>query len=211
MAALVVSVSGTPHMISYVTTPESLTILTAAIAAFVAIGVFIAGQFVRAVDARRERRRELVVRMIETVDGVVRHQTLPAILRHWRPTEMELALAQSRLVMDLGEKDLVIAWWVWGQTQRVLLTTTRSEHIRAAAAITNRLVQWHRGTIKRQWFADEIKRTAVIPDFTVPASVAWKRNFKALGETTVILGGAAALLFGVKQIFVGRAPALASA
>ncbi|WP_129586616.1 hypothetical protein [Microterricola viridarii] len=179
---------------------ESVALLTAAVAAVIAIGVFIAGQVLTFLASRRERRRLLVVRMIDIIDDLVRRQSIPAMIRNWKNADIELALVQSRLAMDLTKRELVIADWVWGQTQRVFLSTTKSEYVELTMAVSSRLVQWHRGAIGLDWFVEDLRRNPVQPDFRIPNSVGWKRNFGAIGETITLLGLVALVLNGVTRV-----------
>lgn len=180
----------------------SVAFTTAAVAAVVAIGVFISGQVMSILAARRERRRELVVRMMDIIDALVRRQALPAMIRNWKAAEVELALAQSRLTLDLSNRELVIAAWVWGQTQRVFLSTTKKDYINLTTAISSRLAQWHRGTIGLKWFVEDLKRNPVLSDFKIPSSVGWNRNFSAFGETFGLLAAVAVVLNATKRVII---------
>lgn len=180
--------------------PSATAVVTTLITVSVAFAVFIASEVLKQVQARRERKRLTIVRMLDTLDTVMRRQAYPGIVSAWRSSEVDLVLTLPRLSIDLPKRDLVIVNWVWAQTQRFAVATNKREMIQRAAQIESNLTKWYRGELKREWFNQAVRSEPMIKEFRVAKSVAWKRAARDVPLSTILLGTAAAILFGVRQI-----------
>lgn len=139
--------------------------------------------------ARKELRRQVVTRVLDVVDDLARQQARPVLAGAFRRREIDLALLQTRLLLDLRKRDLIVAYWVWAQTQRILSANKESEATRRAIAIGVGLGEWHRGSRKRRWFTMALDFEPVIEDFVIPRAARWRQSGRLLKET--LLGGLA--------------------
>ncbi|WP_125617103.1 hypothetical protein [Specibacter cremeus] len=179
---------------------NTTAIIVAAISAFVAAAVFIVGEVLRYYRDRKERRRQLVVRMLDTIDQIVHRQMLPPLMRGWRSDEVDLLMTAQRLLVELRKRDLVVGKWAGAQTQRLARTTDKSKYLERVLRIESKLIGWHRGDIKLRWFAEDLKREPLLEDFRVPPLVGWKRSAGDVGENVRLIGGAVAVLVVLKRI-----------
>jgi hypothetical protein len=176
-----------------------VAVLTSLLATTVALGTWGFTQWRLGRAVKRESRRQLVSRVLDVVDALVKQRTLPVLLIAWRRKEIDLALLQTRLVLDLPKKDQVIAKWVWAQTERLVIAKDESEVTRRAIAIGGALSLWHQGFCKRKWFKGQLALEPVIEELKISAAAKWRlsgRNFREVLALGVI---ASALGFAVSQ------------
>lgn len=169
-------------------------------AAVVALLVFVLNSIWRAKRDAREVRRRLVARVLNTVDSVVKQSTRPLVLTMWNRNEIDLALVQTRLALDLEKRDAVISHWVWSQTQRILVAKTDSDVTRIAGDIAMRLAMWHNGAVSRKWFQLALLASPVDGDFTIPKRLRWRKTGKLIKESATLWGLLAGGVWIVKQV-----------
>lgn len=172
----------------------------ATLAAFVAIALFIIGEIRRSRTAKRESRRQLVVRVLDVVDDVITLQLKPPLLRGFRSPDVDVALMLQRLLLDLDKSELSVSRWVWAQTQRLTLTETKKDYVARASRIQGQLVSWHRGDIDVAWFDEDLTREPVDDNFAIPKTTAWKRAARNVPETTVLMSGIALAGLGLRRL-----------
>jgi hypothetical protein len=171
---------------------ESTALLSASIAGFIAVAVFIAGEIAKEVRGRREKKRQLIARVLDAIDATLRSHTRVLSSLSQNHGEMGLALLQTRLAMDLPARDVAISNWLWAQTQRVLLAKDRE------AAIGMALARWYQGSMKTAWFTSELVKEPVITKFAIPRGLRWRRNLSTFGQILLMGIGVGAALIGSK-------------
>ncbi|GAA4682671.1 hypothetical protein [Frondihabitans cladoniiphilus] len=172
----------------------------ATLAALVAITLFITGEIRRSRTAKKEARRQLVVRVLDVVDDVITLQLKPPLLRGFRSPDVDVALMLQRILLDLDKSELSISTWVWAQTQRLTLTETKHDYVLRASRMQGQLVSWHRGDIDVSWFDEDLAREPVIDKFSIPKTTAWKRAARNIPETTVLMAGIALAGLGLRRL-----------
>ncbi|UKA61986.1 hypothetical protein [Arthrobacter sp. FW306-04-A] len=117
--------------------------------------IFGLSEWVRANNARKERRRQSVVRMLDAIDRTLRAERWPLITKVWRTMDLDLVLAQNRLVMDVPKQE--IALWIWLKTRVEEMITGKSSRSRAeiAGEMSGAVTAWYRGDRNAAWFAEQ--------------------------------------------------------
>jgi hypothetical protein len=182
------------------TTIEWLSLFGTFSAAVVALLLFVGSSILKARQDARELRRLLVARILTTIEHVVKQSVRPLILTMWNRNEIDLALIQTRLALDLPEGDVAISQWLWGQTQKIYLAKTDNEATRVATGIAMRLALWHNGAISRKWFESELLSSPVIAHFTIPKRLKRKKTWKLVKEAASLWGVVAGAALIVKEV-----------
>ncbi|MGJ8721080.1 MAG: hypothetical protein ACSHW9_04475 [Salinibacterium amurskyense] len=146
---------------------------------------------------RREASREMVARVLDTLDEAARLLIRPPVARLWSNSEVEYALLLPRLLLDLGPKNQVIAVWVHRQIQLMMLEPSGKKALRVKARVAEKLIQWQQRTLKREWFEHEVGEDAPATEFVVPFRIklsraardswAWFQFFAVFSSVAVLL------------------------
>jgi len=164
------------------------TLLTAALSAFVAVGIYRRGERARGREAAREQQRLTVVRMLDTVDAAVRSRLGLAVFRGFRNPNVDTLLALPRLLVELPKDDLPVAEWSAAQVQHALQTTRRKPFVTRMMTIETQLISWHRGDVATAWFAEELNKEPFDPKFKIPRATRVGTWAREVLEAVVVFG-----------------------
>lgn len=137
--------------------------------------LFTLDRYFRARAERRELRRKLMVRVLDTLELATRSLVRPAFVQAWTNSDVEYAMLLPRLLLDLGKRDRVIAVWVLRQVQLMQLEPAHKKALAIRAEVTSKLLLWHLGELKTSWFDREVARDRPARQFAVPRSTKFKR------------------------------------
>lgn len=143
----------------------AVTLGVGVLAAVVAIGVHRAGERARREDARYEQQRQMIVRMLDTIDDSIRAGLVPRIFRPSRSPELELTMALPRLLLDLPSADLAVAEWAASEVQRARGKVRRMDFVQRVVAVESALISWHRGDLPLSWFKERLNDRPYQKDF----------------------------------------------
>ncbi|MET3452222.1 hypothetical protein [Curtobacterium sp. 1544] len=150
----------------------AVTLGVGVLAAGVAIGVYYAGERNRRKEARQELQRQMVVRMLDTIDDAIRAGLVPRMFRLSRTPELEVVMALPRLLLDLPTQDLPVALWAASQVQQARKKLRRRAFVLRVVEIESALISWHRGDRPLTWFEEQLTLQPYDPKFTL----AWWRR-----------------------------------
>lgn len=146
---------------------------------------------------KRELRRLLVARVLDTFDQSTRLLLRPAVAQLWTNGELEFTLLTPRMLLDLSKQDRVIALWMQRQVQLMQLAVRKEAKVRIRAASAEALLLWHHGERDLQWFTTQLKADPQQQPFKVPAITKAKqlgRDSWAWAQVFAVLAGVAFLI-----------------
>ncbi|MCU1584533.1 MAG: hypothetical protein JWM49_1089 [Microbacteriaceae bacterium] len=131
-----------------------------------------------------------MVRVLDTLDALIRFMIRPAFVSVWTNPQIEYTLLMPRLLLDLGREDRMLAAWVQRQIQLMQLATSKKEAVRIRASVAEKLLGWHLGEINTAWFADQVRNDPAAVKLEIPLRAkakqlsndawAWAQLFAAL-------------------------------
>ena len=149
---------------------------------------------------RQEKRRQLMARVLDTLDLASRSLARPAFVKMWTNTDLEYALLGPRLLLDLGKKDRVVAAWALRQVQLMQLESSAKRALLLRASVSAKLLQWHHGELRRSWFEGELRVNKIDPDFRVPVKVKSDRMMRDAWSWAQLLGLVVAFAFMIREV-----------
>ncbi len=152
-------------------------------------------------DQRQEVRRQLMTRVLDTFELSTRSLVRPALVQLWTNSDLEYALLLPRLLLDLGDKDRVIAAWVQRQVQVMQLEPSKRKALAIRTSVGEKLLRWHHGELPRTWFEAEVQRDPARQGFTVPKTIKIRRVFYDSWEWVQLLGTSIAVGLAFRKIF----------
>lgn len=151
--------------------------------------------------ARTAARREVVSRVIDTVERASRAYALYPISKLWTRPEMELLLVLPRLVLALDSRERDIAVWVARQVQRMQLEKSEKRAIAVAQTVGFHLAEWHHGQRPLSWFKSQLETDPYDPRFSVPRQIRLGRGFRQFRDMIVVVGAAGILRLAWRRTF----------
>ena len=178
-----------------------------------AIGVLVTGAgliitiALFAVESARARRaaaeasrRELLGRVIDTVERAARAQTRFPFGHVRGRNEFEFALALPRLLVALSKQERPIAIWVAKKIQLMSAMPKVKDTTRVAFEIAFRLTDWHTGDTKLKWFEDQLELDPYDVSFRVPARVTFQRQARFSLEVAKVTVVGVGTLLSIRSI-----------
>ena len=120
---------------------------------------------------RREVRRQLMVRVLDTLELATRSLVRPAFFQAWINSDVEYAMLLPRLLLDLGKRDRAIAAWVHRRVQVMQLQPSPKAALVIRADVAGRLLQWQQGELRLAWFERQLKTDRPLTPFEVPRKI----------------------------------------
>jgi len=148
-------------------TPASIALLTTSATLAVTIVLFILEWRRHVKESHLETRRRAISRVIDAVEAASRATSTPFHPR--AGGELELALAVPRLLLEIEPKQRAVANWTIRKIQLMRLAPTDVTANGIALEIGSRLIQWHHGELRLDWFEEEVRRDPPVSPFRVPA------------------------------------------
>ena len=132
-------------------------IITSSVALFTALLIFGLSELYRSRNAREERRRASAVRLLDAIDQLLRTQRRPAIAQMWASADLDVMLAQNRLLLDVDKE---IELWVWLRARVNELVSDQPSRPKSeiAGEMSGAVTMWHAGRLKSKWFAEQNRK-----------------------------------------------------
>lgn len=167
---------------------------------FVTVVLFAWDRLSTRARAKRELKRQLVARVIDTFDASTRSLIRPAFMQAWTNAELEYTLLLPRLLLDLNGRDRFVALWMHRQIQLMRLAVTKSERVTARASVVERLLEWNEGTRKSGWFAQQVRDDPPRAEFSVPARTRLRQFSRDSWAWAQLFAAVAALGYLIKSV-----------
>jgi hypothetical protein len=173
------------------------TAILAAIAVVVTLWLSIAESRRRAAEERARLKRDAISRMLTTMEvSIRRNQGSLNSLRFWSSPDLEYALAIPRLLHELGAENRHVSYWVFGEIQLMLKSTSDKGASEIGVKMCMKLVEWGHGAVPDDWFETELKSKPLSSPFHVSRRSKLLRGFNRLRTAFVafaaltVMGGA---------------------
>lgn len=186
--------------------PASIGFATTGTTLLITVSLFALDRVLGRRAVRQEKRRQLMVRVLDTLDLASRSLARPAFVQMWTNSDLEYALLGPRLLLDLGKKDRVVAAWVLHQIQLMQLEASAKRALVLRASVSARLLQWHHGELRRSWFDGELRVSGIDPDFRVPMKVRSERMMRDAWSWAQLTGVVVAFAFTLREVVRREVP-----
>jgi hypothetical protein len=177
--------------------PVAIGFATTGVTLLVSVVLFTVDRSLKIRADRREVRRQLMVRVLDTLELATRSLVRPAFVQAWTNSDVEYAMLLPRLLLDLGKRDRAIAAWVHRRVQLMQLEPSRKAALVIRADVAVKLLQWQQGELKLAWFQSQLNLDRPADPFKVPQKIkltrlaydgwAWAQLFLFLAGTSAMI------------------------
>lgn len=192
---------GTQPMNYLVQNAPAFGVIVTGLGVIVTVVLFLVQSSRQKKDARVAARKQIVSRVLDTVERASRAYALYPLSKVWTRSEMEVVLVLPRLILELEPEDRDIAAWVGRQVQRMQLQTSDKAALQIAQTLAFQLAEWHHGNRPLAWFRSELVADPYDMSFTVPTSNSVKRWLRQLRDTGFVLGALGMLRWTWRRTF----------
>lgn len=151
--------------------PVAIGFATTGVTLLVSVGLFALDRTLKIRADRREVRRQLMVRVLDTLELATRSLVRPAFVQAWTNSDVEYALLLPRLLLDLGRRDRAIAAWVHSRVQLMQLQASPKSALAIRADVAGKLLEWQQGELNLAWFEGQLGLDPPVHGFKVPLRV----------------------------------------
>lgn len=163
----------------------TLGALAASAGVILTVAIFVIQSWRARRAARTEARRQLVSRVLDTVDRAARAHSLYPLSLLWTRGEAEIAMVLPRLVLDLEKGERAVAVWVARQVQLMQQQRDPKKALRINYHVAFQLAEWHQGSVRTKWFVGQNALDPFDVNFTAPPQVRRAKSLRA--SLTVVL------------------------